>query len=105
MKKCCNNKALIPVLTIVILAFIFIFPRIILSILEPSDPWACYLYQYGFGAVTFLVGLLLIFKTGSMKLGRGSDTTWFIWLIAGFFIFSVTHVAWILLALNIPVKS
>ena len=105
MEKCCNNKALIPILAVVVLAFIFVFPRIILGNLDPSSPWACYLYQYGFGAVTFLIGLLLIFKTGSLKLGRGSDTLWFGWLIAGFFMFAVGHAVWILLALNMPVKG
>ena len=100
-----KNKTLIPILAVIILAFIFVFPRIILSNFDPGNPWACYLYQYGFGLVTFLVGLLLVMKTGSLKLGRGRDTFWFIWIVGGFFLFAGGHALWILIALNTPVKG
>ncbi|MCK5073456.1 MAG: hypothetical protein KAQ98_08535 [Bacteriovoracaceae bacterium] len=105
MEKTSNNKVLIPIMAILILAFIYIFPRIILNNFDAGNPWACYLYQYGFGFVTFMIGLLLIFKTGAVKLGRGRDTFWFGWLIAGFLIFAVGHIVWILLALHMPVKG
>jgi len=106
MEPCqCKNKALIPVLVVVVLVFTYFFPRFILSYFDASDPWASYLYQYGFGLVTFLIGLLLIFKTKAIKLGRGSETFWFGWLIAGFFIFAIGHAVWIYLALNTPVKG
>ena len=95
----------IPIIVIAILIFVFIFPRILITILGPGNPWTCYLYQYGFGAVTFIIGISLILRSGSCKLGRGHDTTWFKWLIAGFFVFAIVHAIWILLAVYIPVKG
>jgi hypothetical protein len=89
-------------LTVVLLAFIFIFPRIIISLLGEASPWTSYLYQYGFGLVFFLIGIYIIFKSGSCKLGRGHDTFWFGILIAGFILFSGAHAIWIVAALKIP---
>lgn len=86
----------------VLLAFIFIFPRIIISLLGEASPWTSYLYQYGFGLVFFLIGIYIIFKSGSCKLGRGHDTFWFGVLIAGFIFFAGGHAIWILAALRVP---
>ena len=94
-----------PIIIVVILLFIFIFPRILIAILGPGDPWTSYLYQYGFGALTFIIGIILIRKSGSCILGRGHDTLWFKWIIVGFFIFAILHAGWILLALYLPVKG
>lgn len=95
----------IPIIVIAILIFTFVFPRILIAILGPGDPWTSYLYQYGFGAITFIIGITLIRKTGSCVLGRGHDTLWFKWIIAGFFFFAIVHAVWILLALYMPVKG
>jgi len=102
-----KKKSSLPLIIfmIAVLIFIYIFPRILISAWGPSDPWTCYLYQYGFGALTFAIGIFLILKTGSCKLGRGNDTFWFKWIIVGFFLFAITHAVWILLALYMPVKG
>ncbi|MDP8268766.1 MAG: hypothetical protein P9L97_08570 [Candidatus Tenebribacter davisii] len=102
-----QQKSKLPLILFIIavLVFIYVFPRILLSLWGPSDPWTCYLYQYGFGAITFGIGIFLILKSGSCKLGRGNDTHWFKWIILGFFLFAITHAVWILLSLYIPVKG
>jgi hypothetical protein len=92
-------------LVIAVLVFVFVFPRILIAWLGPGSPWTSYLYQYGLGSVTFLIGISLIKRTGAYKKGRGHDDFWFKWLIAGFFIFAVLHAVWILLAVSIPVKG
>lgn len=102
-----KKKSSLPIILFIaiVLVFIYVFPRILISTLGTSDPWTCYLYQYGFGAVTFAIGIFLILKTGSCKLGRGQDSFWFKWIIVGFFLFAIAHAVWILLALYIPVKG
>ena len=106
MEKCdCKNKVMVPILIICVLLFTYVFPRFVLSNFDASSPWASYCYQYGFGLVTFLIGMLLIFKTKAIKLGRGSETIWLAWLIGGFFLFAGGHAIWIYLALNTPVKA
>ncbi len=104
-EKACKSTVFVPTLIVIILVVTFFFPRFIISQLGTSDPWACYLYQYGFGLIVFGVGILLIFKTKACQLGRGRDGYWFKWLIGGFTIFAVAHALWILLALNMPVMG
>ncbi len=93
------------IIVILVLAFVFVFPRILISTLGAGSPWTSYLYQYGLGAVTFIIGIILIRKSGSCQLGRGSDSMWFRWIIVGFFLFAIVHLVWIILALSIPVKG
>jgi membrane protease YdiL (CAAX protease family) len=100
-----KNKGLIPILSILVLAFVFVFPRILIAGLGAENPWTSYLYQYGFGLIVFTIGIVLILKTGSCVLGRGNDAHWFRWLIGGFIFFAVLHAVWIILALSIPVKG
>lgn len=102
-----EKKKGIPIwiIVIVLLAFIFVFPRILIATMGAGSPWTSYLYQYGLGAVTFIIGINLILKSGSCQLGRGSDSFWFKWIIMGFFIFAIVHLVWIILALSIPVKG
>ena len=95
----------IPLISIGILIFVFAFPRILITVLGPGDPWTSYLYQYGLGSIVFLVGITLIRRTGSCVLDRGSDKFWFKWLIFGFFFFAILHAVWILLALYLPYKG
>ena len=85
-----------------VLAFVFAYPRLLVILLGESSPWTSYLYQYGFGLVFFLSGILLILKTGACKFGRGHDNFWFGVLIAGFLVFAVGHAVWIWAALNMP---
>jgi len=69
----------VPLIAIIVLAIVFFFPRLILSWMGPANPWTCYLYQYGLGAVVFSIGIFLILKTGACQLGRGHDSYWFKW--------------------------
>ncbi|MEX0321910.1 MAG: hypothetical protein AB3N63_07100 [Puniceicoccaceae bacterium] len=89
-------------ITVVLLAFVFIFPRILISLLGEANPWTSYLYQYGFGLIFFLMGIYIIFKSGSCKLGRGHDSFWFGVLIGGFIFFASAHALWIVASLTIP---
>jgi len=102
-----EKKKSIPIVLVafLVLVFVFVFPRLLISILGAGSPWTSYLYQYGLGAITFLIGINLIRRSGSCQLGRGSDSLWFRWIIIGFFIFAIVHLVWILLALSIPVKG
>ena len=96
---------LVPALIVFSLVFIYFYPRIIISNLGESNPWTSYLYLYGFGGYFFMLGLLLITKTGSCKFGRGQDSKWFAILCSGFLFLMTMHAVWIYLALSIPFKG
>ena len=100
-----SNKAIIGITIVLSLLFVFFYPRLIIGMLGKSDPWTSYLYQYGLGLVVFLIGLMLVVKTGALKFGRGHDSFWFKWMIAGFIIYSSVHAIWIVLALTLPFKG
>ncbi len=104
-EKTSKNKLLVPVISVLTLLFIFFYPRLIISWLGAASPWASYLYQYGLGFVVFIIGIMLILKTGACIPGRGRDGFWFKWLIAGFIIFASTHAIWIVIAQSMPVKG
>ena len=97
-----RSLAIGSIITVVLLAFIFIYPRIIIAWLGEADPWTSYLYHYGFGLVFFLMGIYIIIRSGACKFGRGHDSFWFGVLIAGFVVFAVVHAVWIVAAQNIP---
>lgn len=105
IEKTYKNKLLLPTITIVSLAIIFFYPRLIISLLGPADPWTSYLYQYGLGLLVFSIGITLILKTKACVLGRGKDSFWFKWLIGGFICFAIMHAIWIYLSLSMPVKG
>jgi len=90
------------IIIIFIVAFIYFFPRFIIRQLGPADPWTSYLYQYGFGLITFLVGIFIIINSKACQLGRGRDRFWFIILFVGFFIYALLHAIWIIAAQNFP---
>ena len=90
---------------ILVLVFVFVFPRLLIHYIGAGSPWTSYLYQYGLGAVTFIIGINLIRKSGSCQPGRGRDSLWFRWIIIGFFLFAIVHLVWIILAISIPVKG
>jgi membrane protease YdiL (CAAX protease family) len=100
-----KNSIPVWIIVILLLVFIFVFPRILISTMGAGSPWTSYLYQYGLGAITFLIGINLIKKSGSCQPGRGRDSLWFRWIIIGFFLFAIVHLVWIILALSIPVKG
>ena len=104
-EKVRKNGRLVPIITVLVLLISFVYPRLLISWLGTANPWTCYLYQYGLGLVTFGVGILLILKTGACQLGRGRDSYWFKWLIAGMIIFMLVHAIWIVFALSYPVKG
>ncbi len=85
-----------------ILAMVYFYPRFLVERLGEANPWTSYLYQYGFGLVFFLVGILMILKTRACQFGRGRDSFWFAVLVAGFLFFSIGHAVWIHYALNAP---
>ena len=90
------------IITLVVLAFIFSYPRLIIAWLGESNPWTSYLYLYGFGAGFFLIGIFLILRTGACKLDRGHDRLWFWVLMLGFLFFATLHAVWIIASLNLP---
>ncbi len=63
--------------------------------------WWPYLYQYGVGAVIFVVGLWLILRRRACVLSRKQDRFWFGVLIFGFLWYSGIHLLWYLAALFI----
>lgn len=100
-----SSKTVSPAVWITIplvLAFIYIYPRVLIANLGEANPWTSYFYQYGFGLVFFLIGIWLILKQGACRLGRGHDSFWFGVLILGFLFFAIGHAVWIVLALKVP---
>ena len=92
----------VAVVTPLLVIFIYVYPRLIVSQLGMENPWTSYLYQYGLGFVFFLIGIWLILKTRACQFGRGRDSFWFKVLIFGFIFFAGGHAIWIYLALKIP---
>lgn len=88
-----------------LLAFIFTYPRLLAHYLGEENPWASYLYLYGFGLIYFGSGMVLIRKTGACVPGRGRDTFWWNVMLAGFVFFASLHAVWIYLSLSIPFKG
>ncbi len=85
--------------------FVFFYPRLIVHFLDEGNPWASYLYQYGMGLVVFIIGLLVILRSGACRPGRGRDGFWLGVLLAGFIFFAVLHAVWIITALKIPFRG
>jgi hypothetical protein len=92
----------VAIVAVAVLLFTYFFPRFVVGRLGAENPWSSYLYQYGFGLVTFLIGLGLIIRTGACQLGRGRDSFWFKVLLFGIVFFACLHAVWILAALKIP---
>jgi hypothetical protein len=99
------HKLDIPLIIIGVLAFIYIFPRAIIRWLGKASPWTPYLYLYGLGLVTFLIGLRIILKSRACQFGRGRDSAWFAVLLFGYAFFALFHAVWILAALYLPFKG
>lgn len=85
-----------------IIAFCYVYPRILVSVLGEDNPWTSFLYMYGFGLLTFGLGMGVILKAGSLNPNRGNERLWMHLLVGGFVFFSTLHGVWIVLALNLP---
>ncbi len=90
------------IITLIVLVFVYTYPRLIIHWLGESNPWTSYLYLYGFGAGFFMIGIFIILYTGACKLTRGHDKLWFWVLMLGFLFFATIHALWIVAALKIP---
>ena len=58
-----SSRAIIGIITVLVLVFTHAFPRILLSTLGMENPWTSYLYHYGFGGLFFLMGMVLIVRS------------------------------------------
>ena len=101
-----SSKTVSPAVWITIplvLAFIYIYPRVLIANLGEANPWTSYFYQYG-----FRVGLLshrdLVDPETRGPAGwagavthSGSGSSF-----VGFLFFAIGHAVWIVLALNVP---
>jgi hypothetical protein len=65
-----------------------------------SHSWLPYIYQYGLGAVIFIVGLIITLRSGSFDLTRRIHRLWLIVLMVGFVWFVTLHAAMTLAALG-----
>lgn len=65
-----------------------------------SHSWLPYLYQYGLGAIIFVVGLIITLKSGSFELRRKGHRRWMGILILGFIWYAAVHAAMTLAALG-----
>lgn len=88
-----------------VVAYVFLFPRLILRWVGESSPWTPYLYLYGLGLATFLIGLRIILRARACQFGRGRDTFWFAVLLFGYVFFAALHAAWTLAALYLPFRG
>ena len=67
--------------------------------------WWPYIYQYGVGLIIFLIGLIIILRTGSCVLSRKNDRFWFGVLLFGFVWYAGIHLLWYLAAIFIMPES
>lgn len=97
-----KHRAAILLTIPVVLALIYYYPRLLIERFGLASPWTSYFYQYGFGFLTFMIGIWIILSTGACKPGRGRDGFWLLVLIGGFLFFLVLHGVWIVAALRAP---
>ena len=69
------------------------------------DYWWPYIYLYGVGLIIFVIGLVIILRSGSCKLSRRHDRFWFGVLIFGFVWYSGIHLLWYLAAIFIAPQT
>jgi len=104
MKKL-SGETITVLLAPFILAFMYIYPRMLINELGEANPWTSYFYMYGFGVLFFFIGIFIILKSGACNLKREQDRFWFKILMFGMVFFASLHAGWIYLALSIPVKG
>ena len=55
-------------------------------------PQLSFLYQYLVGGLVFLIGLLLVLRSGALDTARGGSARRYLWiLVIGFFVFAAVH--------------
>jgi hypothetical protein len=63
------------------------------------NTWLPYLYLYGVGGLFFLIGLIIIRKSGALDLKKKRHRYWYKVIISGFIYFAVLHAILIIAAL------
>jgi hypothetical protein len=56
-----------------------------------SHSWLPYLYQYGLGALIFIVGMWITLKSGSFDPAHPRHRKWLVVLVVGFVWYMVLH--------------
>ncbi len=68
--------------------------------LDFAQTWLPYIYLYGAGGLAFVVGMVLILRTGALNPERRRHSRWLRVLLFGFVFYAGLHAAFILLALR-----
>ena len=63
------------------------------------DSWLPFIYLYGVGGFFFLVGMIIVRRSGAINLSIKRHKFWYRVLIFGFFYFVALHAFFIILAL------
>jgi hypothetical protein len=63
------------------------------------DSWLPFIYLYGVGGFFFLVGMIIVRRSGAINLSIKRHKFWYRVLIFGFFYFVAMHAFFIILAL------
>jgi len=58
---------------------------------EFLEIWLPFIYLYGVGGVLFLIGMIIVSKSGSLNLKLKRHKYWFRVLIFGYFYFFIFH--------------
>lgn len=64
-----------------------------------ENTWLPYLYLYGVGGFFFLLGMIVIKKSGALESAKKSHRRWFKILLLGFIYFTLIHGILIIAAL------
>ena len=95
----------LALLSAIIVSWIVLWPKVLVSRWGSADPWVSYAYHYGFGLLVFLVGLTVIIRSGACQFSRVRDRIWFAVLLGGFVLFATLHAVWIWLAEHLPFRG
>ncbi|MEE2876852.1 MAG: hypothetical protein VX822_03630 [Candidatus Neomarinimicrobiota bacterium] len=68
--------------------------------LDFARTWLPFIYLYGIGGFAFVVGMVLILRTGALNLERRRHSRWLKVLLFGFVFYAVLHAFFILFALR-----
>ena len=66
-----------------------------------THTWLPYIYLYGVGGLLFLIGVIVVVKSGSLDLTKTYHRTWLVILFFGLVWFMVMHALWNMAALEI----
>jgi len=64
-----------------------------------ESTWLPYLYLYGVGGLFFLIGMIIIRKSGALDWSKKTHRRWYKILLFGFFYFTLIHGILIIAAL------